>query len=445
VAELIDADPELEPRVVLVSPTALSAEPSYFEDGREGTDRWGNERRHKTACGTGWDGWVCPLYVEEACPGELNAGTRWIASENRVCDLACGRCGGGERADTTDVCGHVRGQPGFTYALWEMGGLRLDRYMAPPVASPPASWPCGFAPTLQWGGKEWMPELHASFGGTWPMVFTSVKTAHPGNRRVPTPLRERLGGHTGLLGVHGLVKDDLLDDMWEERHRFVDFCKASGVDVMCTWQLSYYDVAETAGWIYNVARAFELYRLFAEAGFPVCALDVPPFVMPWLYQEYLDFIDRNAVKCVTISMQTFSYIHPLQLRAFGELHEALPDDAAVIIFGVNTVPVMIKVATRFAGRPLVFSNVEPYTKAAFFRLTDDRRAPPGWTKPQTFAWNARYFEDRARTVLAAVNEREPEPLADYLPPVEGASKRRRRRGRRMTPRPRSGSRRSRSR
>ena len=451
-AVIVDAGPQAgEPAVALLAPMAQSAEAQYFPDGRDGVDRWGTEREGKTACGTGWGPgeYVCPLYEVQACPGERNWGTRWSPSARPVCDLACGACGGGMRTDTTDFCGHPRGWPGLLYAMWEMGGLRLDEYMAPP-AKAPAPWPCSYAPVAEWGAKTWMPELHAAYGGAAPLIFTTVKSSRPGNKREPTPLRERFGTvadpYQGLLGVVGLVKDDLLDDCWEDRHRLIEFCAASGLNIMVTPQFSYYDSAETAGWIYNVARSFEWYRLSVEAGIPTVALDCPPFLMPWLYQEYFDFIDRNAVKCIAISLQTFSYIHPVQLQTFLQLNEALAPDAAVIIFGVNTPSVFGKVAKAFEGRSLLFANVEPFAKGAFYRLLDDRRAPAGWSQAQTFAWNARQFQDRAQAVLDALNQEHHDPLPEYRPPIEGEDQnKRRRRSSRRTPRPRAGSRRSKTR
>ncbi len=442
--KIVEADKEGIPHVAILDPRTFTADERYFVDGREGTDRWGNERKDRIACGTGWDDYVCPLYVSEACPGERNFGTRWLPPFNTVCDLACGTCGGGLRADTTDFCGHPRGQPGLDYAIWEMGGnLRLDSYTAPPV-SPPPVFPCAFAPTAEWGARAWMDELHKAFDGHWPMILTTLKTATPGNRREPTLLRERLGDYTGLLAINGQTQDDYLDDCWENRHRILEYQAASGVDLVCTPQFSYYDIAETAGWIYNIARSFEWYRLAVEAGIPHVSLDMPPFAMPWIYDEYLGFVERANVKCVSISLQTFSKVKQIQMRSFHELQRRLPADVSIVSFGINTLATFVKLATPFRGRNLVFSNVAPFIQGAFYKLPDHRRAPAGWTQAHTFAFDSRMFQDQCQRVLDTLNETSGPELADYRPPVEGEGEAnsRSRRGSSRTPRPRRGSRRS---
>src|SRR4051794_13121186 len=75
-----------------------------FQDGRDGTDRWGRDRATLIACGTGWDDYVCPAYESEACPGNDNPGDRFAPNLKTNCDLFCGSCGGGYRADTMAWC-----------------------------------------------------------------------------------------------------------------------------------------------------------------------------------------------------------------------------------------------------------------------------------------------------------------------------------------------------
>ena len=110
---------------------------SFFIDGREGVDRWGRERAGLTACGTGFDGYVCPLYLEESCPGDRNRGDRIDVNYKATCDLDCGACGGGGRTETLGVCGQEKGLANMQAAIAEMGGsLRLDKWTAQPVRAP---------------------------------------------------------------------------------------------------------------------------------------------------------------------------------------------------------------------------------------------------------------------------------------------------------------------
>lgn len=219
----------------------LGGRVDYFTDGREGVDRWGRQRKNLKACGQGWDSYVCPAYAEEACPGD-NRGNRSMALRVHVCDMLCGACGGGGRVDTMAYCGYSKGAELFAGLYVEFGGtLRLDRHTTEAPVAPLTPYGVPYIPAVEWGAKDWMPSLHSAWGREFPVLATSVRTATPGNRKTPTPLSDRLGDYGGRVIVHGLTKDDVLDDKWEVRGRLMEWCLDQGVDTMITPQYSYYD------------------------------------------------------------------------------------------------------------------------------------------------------------------------------------------------------------
>lgn len=397
VAELISVR---EVEEFWVYPLDVQSDSQFFVDGRAGQDRWGHERHDRIVCGTGWgpEEYVCPLYADETCPGERNDKLRWMPWDFQTCDLCCGACGGGERDDTISVCGQHKGQFGLELALAEMGGtFRLDKKTAP-AAPIPAPWPASYAPTVEWGGKEWLRHAEREIG--LPMVFTTMKTAQAPIRRNSrfTPLRDRLG-FTGQIGVTGLVKDGLLDDVWDRREATIEFCAESAVHTMVAPQFSFYDFDNPAMWHYNEARTAEWYRLCLEADcFPVVALDMPPYLTPTRYRDRLSYIHGNGVKCLAMSYQTMAGLDAGQIRFAQELNEELDDDVSFILFGCNQLKNIVIMAKALAGRNLTFSNVEPFAKSAFFRTLRGRapvsfsRGPNGETdkalgKARTFTYN----------------------------------------------------------
>jgi hypothetical protein len=141
--------------------------------------------------------------------------------------------------------------------------------------------------------------------------------------------------------------------------------------------------------VYNAARSFTYYEECVEMGFPVSCLHCPPWMPDWYLSEWLSYIERNQVKCISFSFQTIRMMG-LHVLAAQRYNEALPDDAAVIVFGVASVQNASMLSYLYGQRNLVFSNVGPYAKAAFFRLATGDPAPPGWTKGDTFAWSTKY-------------------------------------------------------
>jgi hypothetical protein len=388
----------------------------YVPDGREGTDRWGNKREDKTACGTGFGpgGYSWPLYLEESCPGERQPRVRNMAPEFFVCDMFCGTCGGGSRDNTINYCGHAKGHPFTQYAMWEFdGSLRLDRMGTDLRPKAPEAWPTSFFPSVEWGAKTWVGELaNINDGREWPMLTTTLKTAWPGNRKDPQPLRERLGGYGGMVVVNGLTKDRHLDMVWDNRRRVMEFCKTSGVDVMVAPQFSYYDDDPMAMWVYNAARTFRYYEECVELGFPVSCLHMPPWAQPWYLDEWHDYVARNGVKCMSFSFQTLTQLQGRHIWAMRKLHAELDPDVAVIIFGSTSIANTAILARCYPGRNITFCNVEAYAKAAFFRLFNDERAPPGWSKGEAFAWSVDKYSQLVQRVVAATAAGGDEPDGD---------------------------------
>jgi hypothetical protein len=368
----------------------------YFPDDREGVDRWGRERAGLLACGTGWHD-VCPAYLEESCPGDANRGTRIEPSTVRVCNLDCGACGGGGRSETMAYCGWPKGRAFFDSAIAEMGGtLRMDRWSAPPSAPAP-TFPSRYIPSVEWGVKTYLPEMD---GDPPPVLSTTMKTAKPGKM----PLRERLAGYEGMLIVNGLNRDDMLDDMWDDRRRLYRFCREADVDIMVTPQFSYYDSRQLCMATYNTNRIFQWYVECMEAGFPHVALDMPPYHRDWLVDEYLDFIKRNKVKLISISYQTFRGemgLDPRQImNARRRLHRELDPDVAILVYGLGSAQGWVIVATSFPGRQVVFSNTSPFSRANFFKLLPaDASAPPGMTKGQVFERNVNWMTRHVDTII----------------------------------------------
>ena len=372
-AELVPIGEEVPLLVMPLAAREAEQRTQYFEDDREGEDRWGNKRKGRMVCGTSWED-ACPLYLSDTCPGERNPGVRWAPPEFTYCDLRCGACGGFTRADTINYCGlPPKGQPMLDIAIAELGGhLRMDQRVAGPakVADP---WPCSYAASVEWGSGVYLKVAKP------PMVFVTMKTAK-GSRRARTSLRDRLGGYTGQIGVNGLCLDDLLDDVWDTRHDTLEFCMDAGVHTFVTPQFSYYDSDPMAMWFYNENRGMEFYRLAVEAGFPVVALDCPPWSPKYMHADRMEFIQGMKVKCIAMSYQTRRNIDPTQVKYAKELNEELDPDVSLIFFGCNTLPVILTLAKLYAGRNILFSNVEPFAKAAFFRLLNNQIAPPKWSE-----------------------------------------------------------------
>lgn len=369
-------------------------EVEYFQDGRDGVDRWGRQRKHLTACGTGFgEGqYVCPAYLEESCPGDRNPGDRLAPLRVYSCDLACGACGGGERTDSMAYCGWRKGQPMFNTAIAEMGGsLRLDRDCYHCQPGRPITWPVSYVPAVEWYVKQMMGTLTERHGAQWPMIAVSLKTAYPSSRRAGgQPLVERVGGYTGPIMVHGLTKDDLLDDRWDDRHRVIAWCREQGVDTMVTPQFSYYEEDQNCMAVYNINRQFAWYVECREAGFAHVALDWPPGAIGWMRDEYLDFVHRNEVKILAPSFQTLREregLSPQFLRDLQVLHDELPADVAIVAFGLGGLLGMLQLARVMPGRQVAFANTQAYFNAVQFRLHTGGLAPPGWSKADAFAYN----------------------------------------------------------
>lgn len=382
----------------LVSPDQLcDMRMSFAPDPRTGTDRWGRDRADLRVCGDGE--YVCPAAREESCSGDGNPGTRIEPARTRVCNLQCEYCGGGGRVATFTRCGWQRGQPMWDQSIAEVGGsLRLDKWTSPPPDRRADPWPTPYVPVVEAYAQHW-PVVQ-----TLPMLGTTMQTSMPPKRdmNAARTIRERLGGYRGKLIVNGLVKDDMLDDAWDDRSRFIEFALRSRVDVMVVHQFSYYDGDHSCAHLYNANRAFYQYHQFREAGFPLVVMDIPPYHRTWFQDEYLNFVARSDIAAIAISMQTFGFrgsLHPLHIRGLKHIHSRLAPDVAVMVFGIGTLIGMTQITKMFPGRNLVFSGKEPYGQSIFFQLMPNgTSAPPGMDKAAVFAHNLKWAQNAARAI-----------------------------------------------
>lgn len=392
--EVSEGFPLLASREHIVAPRM-----EFFPSDREGTDRWGRDRATLRLCGTPEA--RCAAGVEESCPGDGNSGTRLEPARTRKCALDCASCGGGGRVATFTRCGWDRGQPMWEQAIAEVGGsLRLDKWTCTPPLTRAAPWPANYVPVVEGYAQHW-PAVQSL-----PMLGTTMQTSMPPKRNMneARTIRDRLGGcgcgepghppagaYNGTLIVNGLVKDDMLDDVWDDRSRFIEYALLSRVDVMVVHQFSYYDFDHSCAHIYNANRSFYLYHQFREAGFPLVVMDMPPHHRDWFQDEYLDFCDRSEVAAVAISLQTFGFrgsLHPLHIKGLRHIHARLDPTVAVMVFGIGTLIGMTQITKLFPGRNLVFSGKEPYGQTIFFQLMKTgASAPPGMDKPTVFAHN----------------------------------------------------------
>lgn len=336
----------------------------------------------------------CPAYREESCPGEFNKGDRLMPLRVKVCNLACAECGGGGRVATHAYCSHgARGDPMFESAVAEMGGtLRMDAWTSRP-SGPALKLPGPYVPVVERYAKAFGDKLT-----DLPAVFTTTQSAmsNRSDKRRSTTVRERLGDYSGLLGVCGLVKDDLLDDQWDDRHRQLRYLRDSEVDLMVVPQFSYYDADQSCMALYNSVRHLAFYHLCREMGFEHVALDVPQGAQRWLHEEYMAFCARSQVTMIAMSMQTLGLrgsLDPRSMVGLRWLQEDLADDVAVLIFGLD-IPTAQAQATRLLrGRDVTFLSKGPYAHSIFFELLPQgATAPKGWTRADVFAHNVRGME-----------------------------------------------------
>lgn len=409
---------------------------TYFRDGREGTDRWGTPYKDKQACGTGWNEdegeYVCPLYVEESCPGCKNKGNRVHPCYSQNCTLECGSCGGGgELADTMAYCGQEKGRSFSRGVIEDFGGtLRLDKLMAPKHQHEGRiDLGVTYIPIVEWGGRPWMKALLSGSEGTWtsgyddpcPMLGTTMKTASSGiarpmGKNTPrwprTTLRDRLGGYQGKLLVNGLTKDDVIDDVWDSRQRVMKWCMDSEVEVMVTPQYSSYPEFQNFMMVWNGNRIFRWYAECMEMGFPHVALDIPPnFHARWILEEYFEFIRRNNVKLISLSYQQFRSRGGLDYRTLWNaklVNASVDKDVTVIVFGPGTVQRMMAQLKLFEGRNVIFSSVEPFARSVFYELMPSgASAPPGMRKPEVFCRNVEAIRKQADRVFELARGRKP--------------------------------------
>jgi len=390
----------------------------YFRDGREGKDRWGRERRTLWACGTGWgeDEYVCPAYVEEACPGNKGKDMRMAYDETTKCELLCGKCGGGDRAETIAYCGFEKGQPLFNDVVKEFGGsLRADRWNCTP-STDIGPWGTTFMPSVEWGAKAWIPTLNDRYaaqvqqeGGEpatyYPWLATTYRTASPGKTRDGQRLRERLGGFPGKILVHGLVKDDVLDDFYDDRKRLFRWLVNEKPDIVVTPQFSYYSDLQNCMFTYNTNRIFQWFCECRELGMTV-GLDWPPGSFEWQRQEYNSFVERNEVKLIVISYQTLGsrglegYAYELQ-----RIHQDLPPDVSFLLMGIGQVTSFLQAGLSLPGRNLCFAGSDAFARAAFFRLVGGDLAPKRYTKADTFAHNVMHYRKITNKVAKAATKK----------------------------------------
>lgn len=412
---------------------------SFFTDGRDGKDRWGTPLKNKIACGTGWgdDQHVCPMYVEESCPGCRNKGNRIFACVVNSCDNGCDICGGGTRAETVAICGQKRS---WTLDSWigpegEFPTLRLDQWANPDFPDERIEHlEAGAAAELPFD-VSWFPVIRHNMDdvdkktgkkvGTWmgalknmpPIVCTGadfawqVMEGQKKKKRKPGPrlnLRERLGvGPDTIVFVHGQVLDDALEKCWDAREEFFPWLLAEGVEGMIGPQFSTYPDLQNAMALLNVARIMDWYLDTCAAGFKYNVFQHPGFQADWLTQECYDFVARAGCKLVAFSTQTHGSrggMIPEAIRDHRRAREFYPDDVRWLHFGTTTM-LRMKMSAKLLGvfdedRKIMFSNVVAAAGAAFFTLNPEKvSAPAGWTKGDVFAHNLEAYPRLADRVL----------------------------------------------
>lgn len=383
----------------------------------EGADRFGIPYAEKQLCGDGYGpGEVCPLYVEESCPGCRNKRAMDAPCSLRICSGSCGTCGGGGHSRTYATCGQPHKSPQLRdLAIAEFGGsMRTDQWWCEPTAMP-RDYPVDYIPGIEWGAKAWMADLNAAWEkrsgqAHYPALVTSAKSVYPGrNKPRPQLLRERLNFPDGMLITHGLTKDDLLDNVWDDRRRYIDFMRQSEVDICFTPEFSGYSGTQLFMTVYNMNRAFRFYCEMVEAGIPHVGLDIsPPISTDWVQDDYLEFIHRNGVKVYLHSMQlwrsdaTFAkYLVP-----FRRYVQQLPEDSTLFLVGPSAPNRIATLARVVQPRRVVFSTKEAFARAAFFELMPQgAKAPPGMTSGQVFAHNVLSMERLVRASTKGLGNR----------------------------------------
>lgn len=395
----------------------------YFQDGREGSDRWGTSYKNKWACGTGWGAgeYVCPAYVEESCPGCKNPGNRLDPCLNQSCNNVCGSCGGGGRSVTIAYCGQEKSLFNGSSHSEMNGTLRCDQWTSTPEEND-LVFPVNWFPVIEQDrndkttgkkadrvntGETWMSEL-----GEYPVIGTTLKTVYESvfssKRRL---LREKLGiSDKPTLMVNGLVLDATLDEIWDDRHDVLDYCMESGVNVMIPPQYSAYTDLQNYMAVYNANRTFQWYCEARERGFDHVALQHIGPQSPWLLQEFFDFAARSGTKLVSINMQlAHSEKGGLDMRGIKRLRdcdEGYPDDCKFIVFGLSTYPRIAQAANVLKKREVIYANVNAYASSVFFgTYPSGTRAKAGMTKGQVFAHNCKWFAEHTDKALGMAKKK----------------------------------------
>jgi hypothetical protein len=388
----------------------------YFDDDREGNDRWGTPYKSKMGCGPSLDE-ACPAYLEESCPGCKNPGNRIRPCQRQTCGGVCGVCGGGGRSKTIAYCGQRKSLFRDSAFMEFNESLRLERHEVDQSHEPVLDFPVRWFPVVEQNradsGKSgvkdtsWMEQL-----GGWPVVGTTLKTPFEGiyvkNR---TPLRDKLGidADTTLM-VNGLVLDDMLDDIWDDRHFVMETLLNDGVDVFIPPQFSAYPDLQNFMALYNANRVMKMHMEAVEMGFKHVALQHPGGQARWLLDEYFAFAHRCKTKLIALSFQTAH--HSMGGYQSDDIldaklcNEHYPKDAAFIVFGPSSHRLVAQMASVLRGRRLIFANVDAYARSVFFHLYPTmRKAPAGWSKGQVFAHNCKTFAELTDKVLAAAKKR----------------------------------------
>lgn len=236
-------------------------------------------------------------------------------------------------------------------------------------------------------------------------------------------LRERLGVPAStLVFVHGQVKSEDLEKVWDGHQEFLDWALAEGVDGMLTPQFA--DDKEVP----DLDRAFDWYRAAVEAGFPKPVFQHPGMQRRELLDECYEFAQSEAVSLIACSVgkdRGRGGLLPPTARDHQLARENYPDGVDFLHFGTSTA-LRMKMAAKllgyFAGEhAITFSNVVAATAAAFYmRVPERATAPPDWTKGEVFRHNVEGYEKLAAKVL-----------------TPGGSVRKRRRGRSLRSRHRA--------
>jgi hypothetical protein len=373
------------------------------------------------------ESFVAAMGVTHNC---RNPGNRLKPCVKSSCRTECSTCGGGGRAVTFAGCGQERSffrddmleemEESFLLEAWGIDDKNQPIY---DQSSEPAFdyKRAAFIPVIKDDPPcekhgTWMSALEARMGEQPYAVSTTfdvVWAAWKSRRKARKTIREQLGinADTQLI-VTGMILDDALDAMHDERIDFMNFMIDQGIDVFVPPQFSLYFDQPNFMAVYNANRVFEWHCEAIEFGFKRVCFMHPSYYTEWMRQEYWAFAKRTQMQMIAVSIQTTK----LESAKGGGLTTTAVQDCiennknydphvGVLYFGAGNALRMAQAARLYKGRDIAFANVSAYAGAAFYRMyPQNAKAPPGMTKGEVFAYSVDNFTKLAKQAIAKAAE-----------------------------------------